>query len=563
MIENTGFPPFAEELKFRYLAGEAVLFVLHSNVKDLACYENEYLPLKEFLFRSLLEKTKEVVIYYDPSEGVTFATPAMKKQFFKVLNARQALYGEAPIDALSVTPGRILPILENFLLIPGQKVGLIISYAETIVPAGELSFMTMEERATLVTIQRWASDPKILHSDNIIMLITENLVEMNGKIVKNPQIIPIELPLPNEKDRLEFIDYLQKKDSVSLDIKPQILAEITSGLRRIQINGIFRQAKKSNKPVSFDLVKNKKKEIIENECFGLVELVEPTFTLEHVGGMESTKKVLNKVVKAIKEGDRRSVPMGIFFVGPMGTGKTFLAEAFAGESGLTCIKMKNFREKWVGSTEANLEKILNIVKALGSVIIIIDEVDRALSGSESEGDSGTSSRVYAKIKAFMSDTAHRGKILWIIMSNRPDKIDIDLKRPGRFDLKIPFFFPQTNEEREAIFKALFKKNKIEYELTDLNQFLSMLEGYSGAEIEAIVLLSVEFAKEQKSQVVKDEHLKAAIEDFIPNRNKNMIEFMELLAVFECSSKRMLPSQYQDINNQELSERLRLLKKLVW
>ena len=262
---SNGLPDFAEELKFRYLAGEAVLFVLHSNVKDLARYENEYLPLKEFLLKSLLEKTKDVVIYYDPSEGITFGTPAMKKQFFKALNARQALFGEPPIDLLPTMPGRVLPLLENFLLIPGQKVGLIISYAETIVPSGELSFMTTEERANLVTFQRWASDPKILHSDNIVILITENLADMNGKIVKNPQIIPIEIPLPDEKERLEFIEYLQKKTCVPLDVKPEVLADITSGLRRIQLEGIFRQAKKSEKPVSFNLVKGKKKEIIEND----------------------------------------------------------------------------------------------------------------------------------------------------------------------------------------------------------------------------------------------------------------------------------------------------------
>ena len=553
---------FAEDLKFRYLAGEAILFLLHSNVRDLVNYENDYLTLKDFLFKSLLEKTKEMVIFYDPSEGVTFAKPEMKKQFFKSLNARQMLFGEAPIDDLPTSPSRILPILESYLLIPGQKVGLVISYVETIVPSAELSFMTMEERANLVTLQRWASDPKMIHSDNIIIMVTENLSDINAKILKNPQIIPLEITLPDEKERLHFIEYLQAKNSVEIDIKKEILASITSGLRRIQIDGLFRQAKKSNKPVSFDLVKGKKKEIIENECFGLVELVEPAFTLDHVGGMETTKKALNKVIKSIKDGDIKSAPMGIFFVGPMGTGKTFLAEAFAGESGLTCIKMKNFREKWVGSTESNLEKILNIVKALGSVIIIIDEVDRALSGSENEGDSGTSSRVYAKIKAFMSDTTHRGKILWIIMSNRPDKIDIDLKRPGRFDLKIPFFFPQSNEEREAIIKAVFKKNKLDYEITDLGNFLTLLTNYSGAELEAVALLSNSFAREAEAVIIKDEHLKAAIDDFIPNRNKKMIEFMELLAVFECSSKRMIPPQYQNIDNEELSEKLHLLKKLI-
>ena len=72
-----------------------------------------------------------------------------------------------------------------------------------------------------------------------------------------------------------------------------------------------------------------------------------------------------RVVKNIKDGNYRRVPMGIFFVGPMGTGKTFIAEAFAGESGLTCLKLKNFRDKWVGSTEANLEKILTEFQQTG------------------------------------------------------------------------------------------------------------------------------------------------------------------------------------------------------
>ena len=139
--------------------------------------------------------------------------------------------------------------------------------------------------------------------------------------------------------------------------------------------------------------------------------------------------------------------MGMLFVGPMGTGKTFVAEAFAGESGLTCLKFKNFRERWVGSTEANLEKILQVVKGLGYVLLIIDEADRSMSG-QGDNDGGTSSRVIARLKEFMSDTAHRGRVLVVMMTNRPDKIDIDLKRPGRLDFKIPFFFPQDDETRD-------------------------------------------------------------------------------------------------------------------
>ena len=59
--------------------------------------------------------------------------------------------------------------------------------------------------------------------------------------------------------------------------------------------------------------------------------------------------------------------MGMLFSGPIGSGITFVAEAFAKECGLTTIKLKNFRSKWVGATEGNLEKILNVIKAIGQV----------------------------------------------------------------------------------------------------------------------------------------------------------------------------------------------------
>ena len=82
--------------------------------------------------------------------------------------------------------------------------------------------------------------------------------------------------------------------------------------------------------------------------------------------------------------------MGLLFTGPMGAGKTFVAEAFAKESGLTAIKLKNFRSKWVGATEGNLERILQVVQAIGQVLVIIDEGDRAF-GSGGDGD-GTAAR---------------------------------------------------------------------------------------------------------------------------------------------------------------------------
>ena len=251
-----------------------------------------------------------------------------------------------------------------------------------------------------------------------------------------------------------------------------------------------------------------------------------------------------RVATAIKKGQRNRVPMGIMFVGPMGTGKTFVAEAFAAESGLTCLKFKNFREKWVGSTEGNLEKILQVVDGLGYVLLIIDEADRSM-GNQGDSDGGTSSRVIARLKEFMSDTSHRGRVVIMMMTNRPDKLDTDLKRPGRFDHKIPFFHPELQEDRVSVLDALRRKNKLTLaDGCDLDEAARRTEGYSGAELEAVLLAAAGRAMDEDRDVVEPDDLLGAVEDVIPSRDTRMLEFMEMLAVFESSSRRMLPDRFR-------------------
>jgi hypothetical protein len=113
---------------------------------------------------------------------------------------------------------------------------------------------------------------------------------------------------------------------------------------------------------------------------------------------------------------------------------------------------------WVGSSEGNLEKIFRLVRALGRCIVFVDEADQALGRRESgSGDSGVSGRVYSMIAEEMSDTDNRGKILWILASSRPDLIEVDIKRPGRIDVKIPLFPALEPREGFALLRALCKR----------------------------------------------------------------------------------------------------------
>ena len=528
------------------------------------------MPIRRFLGWML--RRKEVIAFYNRSEGLEFPNPKrreMEETLVRTVNAVRVLEGREKVGGVNRTPTSVLPIMEDFLArralqgpeadaLPSAWGALILDYVEAICPNNDLATMSSEDRFALVTLLRWASDPLVLKSDNIVILVTSQLSAVHRRIISNPQVCPIEVPLPGEEERHHYLEHLHDQYDGVGGLKTDAMARITAGLGYLQIDGLFRQARDMGDEVTHELVSETKRRIIEHECQGLIEFMRSSHDFSHVGGLQHIKDALDRVVENMRRGATNRVPMGILFVGPMGTGKTFVAEAFANESGMTCIKLKNFRDKWVGSTEANLEKILGVIKAMGNVAVVIDEGDRAIGGGESE-DSGVSSRVIARLKEFMADTSHRGSVIFIMMTNRPDKLDADMKRAGRFDLKLPFFAPHNTEDRLAVTRALIKKNKLNTRISDWDGVAESMEGMSGAEIEAILLNSQDYAEEAKRKLISEQDVLAAVHDFIPSRDSNVLRLMELLAVFECSSRRLLPERFQGVDTAELNQQLRRLK----
>ena len=89
--------------------------------------------------------------------------------------------------------------------------------------------------------------------------------------------------------------------------------------------------------------------------------------------------------------------------------------------------------------------------------VIIDEADAFLGDRNQQGDSGTSNRIFAELSTFMANTEYRGKIVWFLITSRPDLLPIDLKRQGRAEEHLALLDPETEAEHDALFRIMLKK----------------------------------------------------------------------------------------------------------
>ena len=192
-----------------------------------------------------------------------------------------------------------------------------------------------------------------------------------------------------------------------------------------------------------------KKQLIERQCQGLLEFIEPKWTLDTVVGHEPVKQRLREDARtAEKRRIRRPCRWGTWL--RSGGYRQDISGAMHGRRDRHSLRdARNFRSKYVGETEGNLERVLSVLRAMGPVIVVVDEADAAFGDRAQEGDSGTSSRVFSMIAAQMGDTRYRGQIIWMLLTSRPDLLPIDLKRQGRAEVHIPLFYPADQEEIRA------------------------------------------------------------------------------------------------------------------
>jgi len=543
-----------KEIADKWTAGIAHVFLLHGNTGDTVDGSN---TVQTFLTtRCGLCIDRNIVVMYDRSSGITFPLASHRAAFYRAIGE------DDPEDdyALPRDPSSALRLIEQVLTLTkegpdGTRVpatAVIISFAETIIPVNDISSMSSEDRTVLVTLQRWAREPEFIQVGPPVFLITENLAEINPALRSaSARVEAIEIPYPTLEERRAYIKALACTHNVTVDDFDRAAA-MTAGLKRVHIEDIVLRARLENRTVDAGLIKARKDEIVRAEFAEVLELIDPECGFETVGGMEHVKDFFYRnIINPIKQGNLRRVPLGVLLPGPPGTGKTLLATCVAKESGLNCaaLNLSKIFDKWVGSSERALEKALTCLDALAPCLVIVDEIDQAGLNRKNSGDSGVSNRLFKRLLEYMSDVKHRGRVVFIGLTNRPDLLDAALKRPGRFDRKVPVL-PPNEEERRDIFRVMFNRYGIAHQV-DLSGAAAQTDGYTGAEIEALVLKALEVAEDAGSKVVTDEHLARALEAYVPTTRD--IQAQVRLALAECNDKDLLPPAYRHMLDERRKE----------
>jgi transitional endoplasmic reticulum ATPase len=245
----------------------------------------------------------------------------------------------------------------------------------------------------------------------------------------------------------------------------------------------------------------------------------PSLTYADVGGLDRAKDRIRSVVQNRLHPERYAgvVQNGILLHGPQGTGKTFLAQATAGEFGINYyyVRPTELIERWMGTSEANVRDVFARAAAYRPIVLFIDELDSLGSVRQqigTDGDPGGAGRAYntVTIQLMQSIDAYRSTQGFVIMAatNFLDAVDPALIRDGRFDVKERVDLP-GQETIVRIFEAQLAKRP--HETFALAPLAARLPGASAARIKALVDRAAAIAVEQRRNIAAED-LERAIEE---------------------------------------------------
>lgn len=504
------------------------------------------LPLRysEAFERLGIEAPKGVLLYGPPGTGKTLIARAIAsetKLHFLRVNGPEIIhkfYGESE--------ARLREIFEEATRKAPSI--LFIDEIDAIAPKRAEVLGDVEKR---VVAQLLALMDGMVSRGHVIVIGATNIPEMIDPALRRPGRFDREivLPVPNVEGRLAILKIHSRRMPLADDVDLERLAQITHAFVGADLEALCKEAGmvalrrylslEGENHLGAVLATSDQLRITMEDFLAALREIEPTATREfyterstvrwhHVGGLRKIKETLISMVDwPAKYPDlfaqgRIFPPKGILFTGPSGTGKTLMAKALAGETGLNFISISGpiLFSKWLGESEKALHQIFKKAKQSAPCILFFDEIDALVATRGLVDSGGTVARVTSQFFNEVDQLSDLSQVIVLGATNREDLLDPTLTRAGRLDVVLRFPIPDEQDRLEIL--QIHTRDRPLGEDVDLVELARLSEGMVGAEIAelcrsatmmAISELVQESPKPSSGELkVRASHFRSAIEN---------------------------------------------------
>ncbi len=532
-------------------SGQSRSVVLTGNVSDLFFNGKKYVPLIELLL------SKYEVKQTPASKGIIRITYQINDDIVIIDNTQElmAAWGGAEetladqCKRAKDSPTFALELLRQITVCArrsklSNNLLIVIEGADLILPEAEISRMNLADRQRIAIMHDWFSDPEFMNGSDSVLLLAESKSMLHHRVSRLPQVLEVEIPLPDVIERKQFLDHtgISKSSSFNSDQ----LSVITAGLSIHALRQLVLQ-----KELTMSMVVDKVEEYIKRQLGDdVVEFKKPTHNFSAIRGFTTVKRFLSEEVIPRFQSPETALS-GLVLSGPIGSGKTYLGEALSTELGIPVLLLTGLRSKWFGETDIIIERLCRLLKALDKVAIFLDEAD-TIFGNISNEDHATEKRLTGKIQAIMSNPLLKGKVFWILMTARIHLLSPDIKRPGRMDLIIPILDPDEEDRKQFIDWALQSLNNSWKDIDGSYDKIDILtKGYSSASFSSLRSLL-----KSKPDIVFVDACDIA-RDIISSDIEAARRYQVLQALMNCTRYSLLPKSLQNQSVSDLRIKWRL------
>lgn len=361
-----------------------------------------------------------------------------------------------------------------------------------------------EEPAVLAKMKNLVR--KITAGDGVeaCIVLVSDILSIPKELEKYITIIETEHLMPEEiEEAIEKFREHQGIPAIDKVLKEQLVVAL-KGLSEFEINSILSLAYADDGALTkkdLQLVFERKQQMIKKA--GILEMVQldENVGLDAIGGLEVLKKWLGKKAKVLGDLNRAlefgvDMPKGVMIVGVPGCGKSLTAKAAAKLFNVPLLKldMGRLMGKYVGESEANMRKAIELAEAIAPCVLWVDELEKAFAGIGGEGGGAEiTTRLLGSFLTWMQEKTSATFV--VATANNISKLPPELLRKGRFD-EIFYVNLPNEKERKQIFEIHIKKRRPQdFVSIDFAQLAKKTDGFSGADIEGVVKDSVEAAFE--------------------------------------------------------------------